>query len=153
MRLLLIEDEKTLSKVISTLLKQNNYTVDSVFDGKEALQLLNSNETSNIYDGIILDLILPKINGIEVLNQIRKNGNKTPVLILSAKSEIDDKVKGLDSGANDYLTKPFDSKELLARIRVLLRQTSIATNSVIKLQIFPLILLPVGFLHLKDVII
>ena len=86
MRLLLIEDEKTLSKVISTLLKQNNYTVDSVFDGKEALQLLNSNETSNIYDGIILDLILPKINGIEVLNQIRKNGNKTPVLILSAKS-------------------------------------------------------------------
>ena len=133
MRLLLIEDEKTLSKVISTLLKQNNYTVDSVFDGKEALQLLNSNETSNIYDGIILDLILPKINGIEVLNQIRKNGNKTPVLILSAKSEIDDKVKGLDSGANDYLTKPFDSKELLARIRVLLRQTSIATNSVIKI--------------------
>ena len=117
MRLLLAEDEQSLSRAISTLLIKNNYSVDTVFDGQTALDYL---ETNN-YDGVILDIMMPKMDGITLLQTIRKQGNKVPVLILTAKGEIDDLVEGLDSGANDYLTKPFAIRELLARIRAMTR--------------------------------
>jgi DNA-binding response OmpR family regulator len=117
MRLLLAEDEKSLSKAIVTILKKNNYTVDAAYDGVEALEYIELNR----YDGIILDVMMPRLDGISVLQKIRKSGNYTPVMILTAKSEVDDKVEGLDSGANDYLTKPFAAKELLARIRAMTR--------------------------------
>ena len=128
MRLLLCEDEKTLSKVIKVLLTSNNYSVDTVFDGEEALDYIRT----NIYDGIILDLMMPKINGIDVLKKIRSEGIKTPILILTAKAEIDDKVLGLDSGADDYLTKPFASKELVARSRALVRRGNTQLDSILK---------------------
>ena len=115
MRLLIAEDEKSLSRALAAILTRNNYSVDTVYDGKAALEYL---EATN-YDGLILDVMMPKMDGITVLKTLRARGNTTPVLILSAKSEIDDKVLGLDSGANDYLTKPFDAKELLARIRAI----------------------------------
>lgn len=117
MRLLLAEDERSLSKAIAVILQKNNYSVDAVYDGEEALDYL----TAANYDGVILDIMMPKRDGISVLKAMRQSGNQTPVLILSAKSEIDDKVLGLDSGANDYLTKPFAAKELLARIRAMTR--------------------------------
>ena len=115
MRLLLAEDEKSLSHALVTILEKSHYSVDAVYDGQEALEYLES----EAYDGLILDIMMPKVDGITVLKTIRKQGNKIPVLILSAKSEIEDKVDGLDAGANDYLAKPFDARELLARIRVL----------------------------------
>ncbi len=117
MRLLLAEDEKSLSKAINAILEKNNFSVDVVYDGKEALEFLKCEN----YDGVILDIMMPKIDGISVLKEMRKSGNHTPVLILTAKSEVEDKVTGLDSGANDYLTKPFAAKELLARIRAMTR--------------------------------
>lgn len=117
MKLLLAEDELSLSKALVHILEKNNYTVDAVYNGKDALDYLESDD----YDAIILDIMMPHIDGITLLKRIRAKGNTVPVLILSAKSEIDDKVLGLDSGANDYLTKPFDSKELLARIRTMTR--------------------------------
>lgn len=117
MRLLLAEDEASLSKAIVTILKKNNYTVDSAYDGVEALEYLEANE----YDGVILDVMMPRLDGISVLQRLRKSGNNVPVIILTAKAEVDDKVLGLDSGANDYLTKPFAAKELLARIRAMTR--------------------------------
>ena len=117
MRLLLAEDERPLSKAITAILERNHYTVDTAFDGQEALEYLES----GIYDGIILDIMMPKMNGFEVLAALRRKGNLTPVLMLTAKSEIDDKVTGLDMGANDYLTKPFDARELTARIRAMTR--------------------------------
>lgn len=119
MRLLLCEDERSLSRAISTILEKNNYSVDAVFDGEEALEYA---QTGN-YDGIILDLMMPKLDGMSVLKTIRDRGDSTPVLILSAKSEIENKVDGLDAGANDYLTKPFEFRELLARIRVMTRSS------------------------------
>lgn len=117
MRLLLAEDEKSLSRAIVTILQRNNYSVDAVYNGKELLEYL----TSNIYDGVILDVMMPEMDGITALRELRASGNRIPVLILSAKSEVDDKVLGLDSGANDYLTKPFSVAELLARIRAMTR--------------------------------
>lgn len=120
MRLLLAEDEKSLSKAITAILKKNNYTVDAAYDGEEALEYIEMNS----YDGIVLDVMMPKLDGISVLKRLRKNGNSTPVIILTAKGEIDDKVLGLDSGANDYLTKPFATKELLARIRAMTRSST-----------------------------
>lgn len=120
MRLLLAEDEHSLSKAILTILEKNNYSADAVYDGVEALEYL---ETGN-YDGVILDIMMPRMDGITVLKKLRESGNLIPVLILTAKSEVDDKVLGLDSGANDYLTKPFNSKELLARIRAMTRSQS-----------------------------
>ena len=117
MKLLLAEDELSLSKALVHILEKNHYTVDPVYNGKEALDYL---ENGN-YDAVILDVMMPCLDGITVLKKLRSNGNQIPVLILSAKSEIDDKVLGLDSGANDYLTKPFDAKELLARIRTMTR--------------------------------
>lgn len=131
MRILLVEDDPTLSRVVETLLKRNNYTVDAVFDGEEAVSTLISDD-NKIYDAVIMDVMMPRLDGIGALKRIRQSGKEIPVLILSAKSEIDDKVLGLDSGANDYLTKPFDSKELLARLRALTRRNTVALDSVIK---------------------
>lgn len=117
MKLLLAEDELSLSKALVHILEKNHYTVDPVYNGQDALDYIETSE----YDAVILDIMMPGIDGITVLKRLRANGNQIPILILSAKSEIDDKVLGLDSGANDYLTKPFDSKELLARIRTMTR--------------------------------
>lgn len=125
MRLLLCEDERSLSRAIETILKRNNYSVDAVYNGKDALDYI----TVGNYDGIILDIMMPIMDGIEVLKAIRAQKINTPVLILSARSEIDDKVKGLDMGANDYLTKPFDARELLARIRAMTRETETQSDS------------------------
>lgn len=129
MRLLLAEDEQALSKALKAILERNNYSVDAAYDGQEALDYLNADN----YDGVILDIMMPKVDGITVLKEIRKNGNTIPVLLLTAKSEIDDKVTGLDAGANDYLTKPFNSRELLARIRTMTRTQSVQPDS--KLQV------------------
>lgn len=128
MRILLAEDEKSMSRAITVILEKNNYSVDPVYDGEEALRYLRSGD----YDAAILDIMMPKMNGIEVLKNIRKSGNLMPVLLLTAKSEIDDKVEGLDSGANDYLTKPFDSKELLARLRAMTRVSTVQADSVLR---------------------
>lgn len=125
MRLLLAEDETSLEKAIVTILKKNNYTVDAACDGVEALEYLETNE----YEGVILDVMMPRMDGISVLKQIRKSGNCVRVIMLTAKVEIDDKVLGLDSGANDYLTKPFAAKELLARIRAMTRSGTAAVQS------------------------
>lgn len=120
MRLLLAEDEHSLAKAIVTILEKNNFSADAVYDGQTALEYLESGN----YDGAILDIMMPKLDGIEVLKRLRERGNPIPVLLLTAKAEIDDKVLGLDSGANDYLTKPFNSRELLARIRAMTRTPS-----------------------------
>ncbi|MBE6789432.1 MAG: response regulator transcription factor [Ruminococcaceae bacterium] len=128
MRLLFAEDELSLSKAVCAILQKNNYSVDAVYDGAEALEYIKSEN----YDGIVLDIMMPKMDGIEVLKKMRSEGNNTPVLILTAKSEIDDKVLGLDSGANDYLTKPFAVKELLARIRAMTRTSAQQPDSVLK---------------------
>ena len=125
MRLLLAEDERSLSKAIAAILTKNNYSVDTVYDGAEALMYLQSEQ----YDGAILDIMMPKMDGITVIKRARQDGCRTPVLILSARSEVDDKVQGLDSGANDYLTKPFEAKELLARIRAMTRSGQEQTDS------------------------
>lgn len=125
MRLLLAEDERSLSRAITVILQKNNYSVDAVYNGEEALDYLET----QAYDGVILDIMMPKVDGITVLKKIRQQGCKTPVLILSAKSEVDDKVLGLDSGANDYLTKPFATQELLARIRAMTRSSSDQADS------------------------
>ena len=117
MRLLLAEDEKELSDALVTVLKYNHYSVDAVYDGETALEYLQTAE----YDGVILDIMMPKMDGIQVLTRVRQSGNQVPVLMLTAKAEVDDKVLGLDKGANDYLTKPFAMKELLARIRAMTR--------------------------------
>ena len=127
MRLLYAEDEKSLARAVSTILVKNNYSVDVVYDGQSALDYL---ATEN-YDGAILDVMMPKKDGFEVLRQMRARGDSTPVLLLTAKSEIDDRVAGLDSGANDYLTKPFDMKELLARIRAMTRVLSVQPDKTI----------------------
>ena len=128
MRILLVEDERELSNALVAILTRSNYSVDPVYDGEDALYYL---ETEN-YDAVILDIMIPKIDGIEVLKTIRKDGNKIPVIMLTAKSEIDDRVVGLDSGADDYLTKPFASKELLARLRALTRRGEQLTENVVK---------------------
>lgn len=128
MRLLLAEDEKSLSHALVTILEKSHYSVDAVYDGQEALEYLES----EAYDGLILDIMMPKVDGITVLKTIRKQGNKIPVLILIAKSEIEDKVDGLDAGANDYLAKPFDARELLARIRVITRVNTESNDSLIR---------------------
>lgn len=129
MRLLLAEDEKELSKALVAILKHNHYSVDAVYDGKEALAYLDGEN----YDGVILDIMMPEIDGITVLKKIRQRGNQVPVLILTAKSEIDDRVLGLDSGADDYLSKPFDTKELLARIRAVTRRKTESNSAVLQM--------------------
>ena len=127
MRLLYAEDEKSLARAVSTILRKNNYSVDVVYDGQAALDYL---ATEN-YDGAILDVMMPKADGFEVLRQMRARGDSTPVLLFTARGEIDDRVTGLDSGANDYLTKPFDMKELLARIRAMTRLLSVQPDKTI----------------------
>lgn len=128
MRLLLAEDEKSLSRALVTILGKSHYTVDAVYDGEEALEYL---ETGN-YDGAILDIMMPKMDGLTVLKHLRQRGNLMPILLLTAKSEIDDKVEGLDLGANDYLTKPFATKELLARIRAMMRTQTSQSDSILR---------------------
>lgn len=117
MRILLAEDETSLSKVIIKILEKNNYSADAVYDGEAALEYLES----GCYDAAVLDIMMPKMDGITVLKKVRAGGNQMPILMLTAKSEIEDRVLGLDSGANDYLPKPFDTRELLARIRSITR--------------------------------
>ena len=122
MRILVVEDEKKINDIIVKTLKQEKYGVDSCFDGEEALDYIFSVE----YDIILLDIMLPKKNGFEVMESMRKKGIKTPVLFLTARDQIEDRVKGLDFGADDYLVKPFAFEELLARIRVVLRKNSVS---------------------------
>lgn len=128
MRILLAEDERSLSRAVVALLERSNYAVDAVYDGVEALEYL---DTGN-YDALILDIMMPRLDGLSVLKQLRQRGNPIPVLILTAKSEIDDKVEGLDSGANDYLTKPFSTRELLARLRAITRTQTSQVSSVLR---------------------
>ncbi len=125
MRLLLAEDETSLSRALVTILERNNYTVDAVYDGETALEYLEAAE----YDGVILDIMMPRMDGITVLKKLRAGGSHVPVLMLTAKSEVEDKVKGLDSGANDYLTKPFHMQELLARLRAMTRTQTAQSSS------------------------
>ena len=120
MKILLVEDTTQLNKALTALLKRNAYTVDSAFDGEEALLYVRDYQ----YDLIILDIMLPKIDGLEVLRSIRRNKIATPVILLTAKSSVEDKVLGLDLGADDYLPKPFNTEELLARVRALSRRNS-----------------------------
>lgn len=128
MRLLLAEDERSLSRAVAAILEKNHYSVDTVYDGQEALDSLAAGN----YDALILDIMMPKLDGITVLKEIRAKGNRIPVLLLTAKSEVDDKVLGLDSGANDYLTKPFDARELMARIRAITRAQTAQTTSLLQ---------------------
>lgn len=128
MKLLLAEDEQSLSKALTAILEHNGYTVDAVYDGVEALEYLEIGE----YDGVILDIMMPRMDGMTALQKIREKGNQVPILMLTAKSEVDDKVAGLDNGANDYLTKPFASKELLARIRAMTRTQTAAVTSTLQ---------------------
>ncbi len=128
MRLLLAEDEKDLSKALCTMLKYNNYSVDAVFNGQDALDYIDT----GIYDGVILDIMMPQVDGLTVLKTIRNKGNKIPVLLLTAKTEIDDRCLGLDLGADDYLSKPFAMKELLSRIRAMIRRKSENLENVLK---------------------
>lgn len=125
MRLLLAEDEKALSRALKAILERDGYMVDAVYDGQAALDCLDTGS----YGGAVLDIMMPALDGIEVLRQLRARGDLLPVLLLTAKSETDDKVQGLDSGANDYLTKPFAVRELLARVRAMTRAHSAQTDS------------------------
>ncbi|CDN26587.1 DNA-binding response regulator [Limosilactobacillus fermentum] len=118
MNILLAEDEKQLSRALVTAMQATGYHVDPAYNGQEAVDLAGQ----RAYDVIILDIMMPKLNGIEALKQLRQTGNKTYVIMLTAMAEIDDKVTGLDAGADDYLTKPFSLKELLARLRSLERR-------------------------------
>lgn len=129
MRLLLAEDEQALSKALKAILERAGYTVDAVNDGKAALDCLDTGS----YDGAVLDIMMPVLDGLEVLRQLRARGDLLPVLLLTAKAETDDKVQGLDSGANDYLTKPFAVRELLARVRAMTRAHTAQTGSRLRL--------------------
>lgn len=126
MRILLAEDEVSLARAVVRILEKNNYSADAVHNGQDALQYLENGD----YDLAILDVMMPRLDGITVVQRLRERGNMIPVIMLTARSEIDDKVLGLDSGANDYMTKPFDAKELLARIRVLTRGHHLADSKI-----------------------
>ena len=123
-KVLLADDVEELANSIGKILKNNNYEVDIAYNGKEALE----KAIKNSYDVIILDVMMPIMSGMEVIKEIREKNIKTPVILLTAKSQVEDKVEGLDAGANDYLTKPFDKDELLARIRVLTRTKEESTK-------------------------
>lgn len=120
MRILVVEDERDLNRVISKRLESEGYSIDRCFDGEEALDFIDVGE----FDAIIMDIMMPHINGIEVLKQMRSRNNTTPILLLTARDGIGDRVNGLDAGADDYLVKPFAFEELLARIRVMTRKAS-----------------------------
>lgn len=127
MRLLVAEDEKDMNRLITRALEKEGYGVDSCFDGEEAMDYLESAE----YDGVILDIMMPKMDGHQVLKKLRARGSDLPVLFLTAKDSIADRVAGLDLGADDYLIKPFDFDELLARVRAMMRKRSGHKTSVI----------------------
>ena len=127
MRILVVEDEIALSNVLSEILKKNKYDVDAVFDGSDGLDYA----LTDLYDVILLDIMLPKMSGIEMLTELRKQGNSTPIILLTAKSEIEDKITGLDCGADDYITKPFETGELLARIRSVSRRKEIFVGKIL----------------------
>ncbi len=124
MRILIVEDEKALSRVLVKIFEKNYYSVDTVYNGQEALDYI---ATGN-YDIVLMDVMMPVMDGITALKKIRADGNQIPVLLLTAKSEVDDKVMGLDSGANYYITKPFDTKELLAAVRAITRKEEQTDN-------------------------
>ncbi len=128
MRILLAEDEKSMSKALTVILTKNNYSVDAVNNGEDALSYIMTGD----YDLAILDVMMPKMDGFEVVKNIRAKGIAIPVMMLTAKSQIDDKVEGLDLGANDYLTKPFESRELLARIRALTRTATSTVDNTLR---------------------
>lgn len=121
MKLLIVEDEKRLCQTVAKHLKAEGYTIDTCYDGSDAIDYIDGTE----YDAIILDIMLPEIDGITILKKIRSKKLKTPVLLLTAKNTVEDKVTGLDSGADDYLTKPFSLEELSARVRVLIRRSGV----------------------------
>ncbi|MGG4398234.1 response regulator transcription factor [Paenibacillus thiaminolyticus] len=121
MRILMVEDEKYMAEAIEQVLKKRNYTIDLAFDGEYGLDC----GLADIYDIIILDIMLPKMDGLQVLKELRDNGIQTPVILLTAKGSTEDKVEGLDSGADDYLAKPFQAEELLARLRALGRRKNV----------------------------
>ena len=127
MRLLLAEDEKELSAALTAIFKHNNYSVDAVYNGEDALDYLQT----DLYDAAILDIMMPKMDGLTVLKKIREQGSNVPIIMLAAVSGVDNKVTGLDLGADDYLTKPFSTKELLARVRAITRRKEDLTNSVL----------------------
>ncbi len=127
MRLLYAEDEPSMSEAVVDILTYHKYTVDAVYDGEEALDYAEAGD----YDGIILDIMMPRMSGLEVLKKLRASGDKTPVLLLTAKTEIEDRIEGLDLGADDYLPKPFAMGELLARIRAMLRRRENFTPDVL----------------------
>lgn len=129
MRILLAEDTKDLNRNITLLLQHENYDVDSAFDGAEALDYLKTDS----YDCVILDIMMPRVDGLTVLKELRARHILTPVLLLTAKAEIDDRVTGLDAGADDYLSKPFAFKELLARVRALIRRQPLFTTSELRM--------------------
>lgn len=128
MRLLLAEDEKALSSALQVILKHNNYSVDAVYNGQDAYDYI----VTGVYDGVILDVMMPKMDGFDVLSRVRNEGCDVPIIMLTAKSETDDKINGLDLGADDYLAKPFEMKELLARIRSITRRKSDAVSAELK---------------------
>ena len=125
MRILLAEDERSLSRAVIALLEKNNYSADAVYVGVEALEYLAAEN----YDAVILDIMMPGMDGLTVLRKLRERGSRIPVLLLTARSEVEDKVLGLDTGANDYLTKPFATAELLARLRAMTRSQTAQTDS------------------------
>lgn len=128
MKLLFAEDERSLSEAIVDILNYHNYQVDAVYDGEDALAYARAER----YDGIILDIMMPKMSGTQVLETLRKEGDSTPVMLLTAKNEVEDRVRGLDLGADDYLAKPFHMEELLARLRAMLRRREVFTPDVLR---------------------
>nr|CRY94526.1 hypothetical protein [uncultured prokaryote] len=129
MRILLAEDEASLARAVKALLERNNYAVDAVGDGQEALDYLAAGN----YDAAILDIMMPRVDGVTVVRTLRRQGDPIPVLLLTARAEVDDKVTGLDAGANDYLTKPFATAELLARLRAMTRSQPAQAGSLLAL--------------------
>ena len=127
MRILIAEDENSLNRIIAKQLKASGYSVDCAFDGEEAYELISMTD----YDAAVFDVMMPKIDGFALLKKIRKEGNNLPVLFLTARDSIEDRVEGLDIGADDYLVKPFAFEELLARIRVIIRKNSVSNSNVI----------------------
>ena len=130
MRILVVEDEEAIADVIATKLKEKKYVVDVSLDGEDGLY----NAMTNVYDLIILDIMLPKVNGLEILKEIKENDINAKVIMLTAKSELEDKLKGFDTGADDYLTKPFHIEELIARVNVQLRGTNNKNKDLLEYQ-------------------
>ena len=130
MRILLAEDERDLSRALVALFQKNKYAVEVAYDGEEALTMLEKGD----FDCAVLDIMMPKIDGLTVLRRVRQQGNNLPILLLTAKTDLDDMVEGLDSGADDYVTKPFSVKELLARIRAITRRRTESGSSILSFE-------------------